>query len=62
MAGRSIRVSIQPAYRKYGYLYIPAQNTDFFPPGVPKTRIPITIETDTGPVQAVLQYNSRALV
>jgi hypothetical protein len=57
-----IEIKIQPAYRKFNYLYIPAEHTGFFPPGKPGTRTPVRIDADNGPFQAELQYNSKARV
>lgn len=62
MSERNIEISIQPAYRKFNYVYVPAQLTSFFPSGTPKTRLPVQIDTDTGSLQAELQYNSKAHV
>jgi len=62
MPGRSIEISMQPAYRKFNYLYIPAQYTTFFPPGEPKTKFPIQIESNADLLNAELQYNSKAHV
>ena len=59
---RKIEILVKPAYRKFNYLYVPVQHTDFFPAGKPKTKMPVLIETDTGFLQAELQYNSRAHV
>ncbi len=58
----SIEISMQPAYRKFNYLYIPAQHTAFFPPGEPKTKFPIKIEADNRLLNAEIQYNSKAHV
>jgi hypothetical protein len=53
---------MQPAYRKFGYFYIPVQFSDFFPPGKAKTKHPVRIDTETGVLQAELQYNTQAHV
>jgi hypothetical protein len=58
----SIEISMQPAYRKFNYIYIPAAYTDFFPPGAPRTKGSVRIDTDSGPIKADLQYNSKARV
>jgi hypothetical protein len=62
MSDRKIEIIMQPAYRKFNYIYIPARYTNFFPPGRPKTRIPVRIDSDAGSVPAELQYNSLAHV
>ena len=53
---------MQPAYRRFNYIYIPAQQTGAFPPGAPGTRMPVQIDTVAGPIQAEMQYNSKARV
>jgi hypothetical protein len=62
MPQRSIEVILKPAYFKYHYLYIPAAEARFFPPGKPKTSRPIEVVTETGMYAAELQYNSVAHV
>ena len=62
MAENSIEITIQPVYLKYDYVYIPSRFTSFFPPGKPKTVRPIKIETNTGVIDAQLQYNSKAYI
>ena len=62
MPQRSIEIIMQPAYRKFGYFYIPVQFSDFFPPGKAKTKHPVRIDTETGVLQAELQYNTQAHV
>ena len=58
----AIAITVQPAYRKFNYIYIPMQYAGFFPPGKPKTQMPVSIDTDLGKVHAELQYNSKARV
>ncbi len=62
MPERSIEITLKPAYRKFNYIYIPVGLMGFFPPGEPRTEFPVQIETDTGNIDAVLQYNSKAHV
>ncbi len=62
MPKREINISIKPAYRKFSYVYIPVEHTGFFPPGVPKSKTDVTIDTDQGLLKAQLQYNSKARV
>ncbi len=62
MPERSIEITMTPAYRKFNYLYIPVEHTGFFPTGTPKTEFPVRLETDVGPINAELQYNSKAHV
>jgi hypothetical protein len=62
MQERSLEISLKPAYRKFNYIYIPVENTGFFPPGTPKTKTTVEIDTDTGLIKADLQYNSKAHV
>lgn len=62
MANNSIEIIIQPVYLKFGYVYIPARYTSFFPPGAPKTVRPIQVETVSGVIYAQLQYNSKAYI
>jgi len=59
---KSIEITIQPVYLKFGYVYIPAKYTSFFPPGEPRTVRPIQVETDTGIIAAQLLYNSKAYI
>lgn len=60
MPGKSIGITMQPVYRKFSYVYIPVKLMGFFPAGEPKTEFPIVVESDTGEIKAVLQYNSVA--
>jgi len=62
MFKNGIKVTIQPSYLKYDYVYIPARFTSFFPPGQPKTVKPIKIETEAGVIDAQLQHNSKSYI
>jgi hypothetical protein len=62
MIEKSIEITVQPAYRKFNYIYIPVQHTGYSPPGTPKTRMPVEIETDNESLHAELQYNNEARV
>jgi hypothetical protein len=62
MVDKSIEILVQPVYLKFGYVYIPARFTDFFPTGKPRTVRPIQVETGAGVIEAQLQYNSKAYI
>ncbi len=59
---KTVEVVLQPAYRKFNYIYIPARETKSFPIAPPGTRIPIRVETGDRSWDAELQYNSKAHV
>ncbi len=58
----TVEVVLQPAYRKFSYIYIPERQTKSFPAASPRTRIPIKVETSGASWDAELQYNSKAYV
>jgi hypothetical protein len=60
MPETDLEIIIKPAYRKFSYIYIPAEYTGLFPPGKPKTKTAVRIDTGPSSVKAELQYNSRA--
>ena len=62
MSEKSLNITPQPVFLKNSYLYIPRQRADFFPAGDARTKKPITIESNTEPFTAQLQYNSKAYV
>ena len=62
MGGENIEITMQPVYLKFNYVYIPVRLQGFLPVGEPKTQFPIIVESDTGEIGAVLQYNSVAHV
>jgi len=53
-----MEIVIQPAYRRFNYLYIPAKYTGQFLPGQAKSKKPVVVDTESGTTTAELQYNS----
>ena len=53
-----MEITLQPAYKKFHYVYIPARFTGLFQAGRPQTKKPVEIVTGSASFAAELQYNS----